>query len=126
VEVLVVVAVVLEARLPVVRRLVVRRQVASVVRRRIKTSVVRLPVEASQVRLRVEASEVRRRWVVRLLVVVSAVLRRIKGSAVRRRVLVVLVVNNNSRWEWEELQCKVVRECKRRRVECSRIRVVDR
>ena len=56
---------------------------------------------------------------VRLRVVVSAALRRIK-------VLVVVVFNNNSRWEWEELQCKVVREwvreaCKRRRVVCSRM-----
>ncbi len=60
-------------------------------------------------------------WVVRLQVA-SAVLRRIRGSAVRRRNS--RVFRNNNRWEWEELQCKVVRECKRRRVGCSRIRVV--
>ncbi len=55
--------------------------------------------------------------VVRRLVA-SVVLRLIKvGSAVRR---LDRVLGNNNQWEWEELQCKVVRECKRRRVECSR------
>jgi hypothetical protein len=52
------------------------------------------------------------------------------ASVVRRRIKVVLVVvvfrsNNNSRWEWEELQCKVVREwvreCKRRQAACNRM-----
>ena len=62
------------------------------------------------VRLRVD-----RAWVVRLQAVVSADLRRIK-------VVLVVVVFNNNRWEWEELQCKVVREWVRvwRRVECNR------
>ena len=80
---------------------------ASVVRRLVE---VRLPVVASVARL----------LVVRLLVVASAVLRRIKV------LVVVVLVNNNSRWEWEELQCKVVREwvreeCRRRRAVCSRM-----
>jgi hypothetical protein len=83
----------------VVRR-VVRLRVVSVVRLR----VARLQV-VSVVRLRV----------VRLRVVVSAVLR-------RTNLVVVVLVNNNNRWEWEELQCKVVREWVRvwRRVECNR------
>jgi len=69
---------------------------------------------------------------VRLRVVVSAVLRRVVVLVVLRRTKVVSVVvvfrnsNNNSRWEWEELQCKVVREwvreeCRRRRAVCSRM-----
>lgn len=67
---------------------------------------------------------------VRRLVAVASVVRlqvvrlRVVGSAVRRRIKVVLVVVvfNNNRWEWEELQCKVVREWVRvwRRVECNR------
>ena len=71
---------------------------------------------ASVVRLRVAVALVVRLRVVRRLVVGSAGLRRI------RVVLVVVVFNNNSRWEWEELQCKVVREWVRvwRRVECNR------
>jgi hypothetical protein len=68
------------------------------------------------------------RWVVRLPVVsVGRLLavRWVVGLVVRRRIKVVLAVvvfNNNSRWEWEELQCKVVREWVRvwRRVECNR------
>jgi len=87
-----------------------RPVVASVARllevRLLVVSVARRPVVALVVRL----------LVVRLLVVVSAVLRR------TNLVVVVLVNLNNSRWEWEELQCKVVREWVRvwRRVECNR------
>jgi len=86
--------------------------------------VVRLRVVALVARLRVVA------LVARLRVVVALVARlRVVASVVRRRIKVVLVVfrnsNNNSRWEWEELQCKVVREwvreCKRRRAACSRM-----
>jgi hypothetical protein len=80
------------------------------------------------------------RWAVRRLVGRWAVLRVVSvarllavrwvvvGLVVRRRIKVVLAVvvfNNNSRWEWEELQCKVVREWVRvwRRVVCSRTAV---
>ena len=68
-------------------------------------------------RLVVVVASVVRRQVARLRVAVSAGLRRIKVVLV-----VVVLVNNNSRWEWEELQCKVVREWVRvwRRVECNR------
>ena len=85
------------------------------VRRLVVASVAHLPV-VSVVRLRVVLEWVVRPWVVRLRAV-SADLRLIK-------VLVVVVFNNN-RWEWEELQCKVVREWVRvwRRVECSRTAV---
>jgi hypothetical protein len=92
---------------------VVRRPVvASVVR----LLVVRLLVVVSVVRLlvvRPVVVSVVRLLVVRLLVVVSAVLRRIN---------LVVVAFNNNRWEWEELQCKVVRVWVRvwRRVECNR------
>ncbi len=97
-------------------------------RRKIKVSVGRRLVAGTVVRLRVNS-----RWAVRLrkdsvrllassrwavLRWAASARRRIKGSDNNR-----VFRNNNSRWEWEELQCKVVRECKRRRVECSRIRV---
>jgi len=72
----------------------------------VRLRVVRLVV--SVVRLRV----------VRLLVVGSA--DQVLGR--RIKVVLVVVVFNNNRWEWEELQCKVVREWVRvwRRVECNR------
>jgi len=83
-------------------------------------------VVALVVRRQVAASVARRQVVVALVA-----RRQVVASVVRRRIKVVLVVvfrsnNNNSRWEWEELQCKVVREwvreaCKRRRVVCSRM-----
>ena len=82
------------------RRLVV----ASVVRPLVLVSAVRLLAVPGWVRLRAVASADQ-----------VLVRRRIK-------VLVVVVFNNNSRWEWEELQCKVVREWVRvwRRVACNR------
>jgi len=75
---------------------------------------VRLLVVVSVARLLAVVSVVRL-LAVRLLVVDSVDLRRIN--------LVVVVFNNNSRWEWEELQCKVVREWVRvwRRVVCNRM-----
>jgi hypothetical protein len=87
------------------------RVVASVARLRVVRP--RTWVVASVARLLAVASVVRLR-VVRLRVVVSAARRRIK--------VLVVVFNNNSRWEWEELQCKVVRVWVRvwRRVECNR------
>lgn len=95
------------------------------VRRKIRWAVVVSVARLLEVRLlvalvarRLVAALVVRLLVVRLLVVVSA------DQVLGRRInLVVVVFNlNNSRWEWEELQCKVVREWVRvwRRVECNR------
>ena len=97
---------------------------ASAVRRRVVRLLVVVSVARPKIRWAAVALVVRLRavleWVVRLRAVVSVVRRRIKVVLV-----VVVLVNNNSRWEWEELQCKVVREWVRvwRRVECSRTAV---